>query len=202
MIIRLNIVLAVMVFSLVFLPILSAQEPTEEQMKVREGVGPDILTLTFSGDIMAHDNNFKMKDFNEIYQDVREVLLADDLSFGNLEFAVDPTLPYSTYPRFNVHPAYVEAAIQGGFDVFTMANNHSNDQFASGMRNGRQAMRRLQEKYPIAFTGIHDQPLRGGGFADWEMLVLEKKGLKIGFIGMTALSQYEHCQGTDPIPAI
>jgi poly-gamma-glutamate capsule biosynthesis protein CapA/YwtB (metallophosphatase superfamily) len=145
----------------------------------------EILTLTFSGDIMAHDNNYKMEDFNEIYQDVREVLLADDLSFGNLEFPVDPSRPFSTFPRFNVKPSYVEAAIRGGFDVFTLANNHSNDQYGPGMDNGIDALLVLQETYPFAFTGIHKESLKD--FEDWEMLILEQKGLKIGFIGITAL---------------
>ena len=86
------------------------------------------LVLSFSGDIMAHDVNFKMKDYNRIYDDVRDILLNDDLSFGNVETPVCEERPLSTFPCFNIHKDYLKAAIDGGFDVFSFANNHTNDQ--------------------------------------------------------------------------
>lgn len=98
---------------------------------------PARLILTFAGDIMAHRCNYSMTRYDSVYTDVRDYLHEDDLTFGNLEMPVDDSLPQSTYPRFNVHAPYVRAAVDGGFDVLSLANNHSNDQGASSMEATR-----------------------------------------------------------------
>ena len=91
------------------------------------------LNLTFAGDIMAHNVNFNMKNYDIIYDDVRELLQADDVSFANLEVPVCDDLPYETYPTFNIQSPYAMAAINGGFDAFSLANNHTNDQGLKGI---------------------------------------------------------------------
>jgi len=103
-----------------------------EPVTIEKAIPPK-LTLTFAGDIMAHRCNYSMAEYDRIYDDLREFLQSDDLSFANLEMPVDDDLPLSTYPLFNVHSPYVEAAVAGGFDVFSLANNHANDQGTDGM---------------------------------------------------------------------
>lgn len=98
-----------------------------------ETVTESVLNLTFSGDIMSHTANFEMKDYDRIYDDVREILLSDSLSFGNLEAPVLDIQPMSGYPNFNMHTPYLNSAINGGFDIFSLANNHSNDQGEPGI---------------------------------------------------------------------
>ncbi len=107
---------------------LQSDDSAEQDISRREQ-----LVLTFAGDIMAHTPNFKMRDYSRIYDDIRTYLKGDDFTFGNLEMPVADTLPMSTYPRFNVHSSYLQAAIDGGFDVFSLANNHSNDQYYAGI---------------------------------------------------------------------
>jgi len=70
-----------------------------------------VLKLTFLGDIMVHDTNFMMNDYNKIYSSVKDILKSDDLTFANIEFPICPKLSFSTYPRFNAKPVYVKAAI-------------------------------------------------------------------------------------------
>jgi len=101
------------------------------------------LSLTFAGDIMAHTVNYQMSDYSRIYRGVSRILKADDLSFGNLEIPVNDGMPLSTYPRFNVHTPYVKAAIDGGFDVLSLANNHSNDQGTKGIAGTADSIARL-----------------------------------------------------------
>lgn len=101
--------------------------------KPHKTTSPTPLLMTFAGDIMAHSVNFTMADYNRIYSDVSSLLHSDDLTFGNFEMPVADSLPCSTYPRFNVHRSYLEAAVDGGFDVFSLANNHSNDQGVPGI---------------------------------------------------------------------
>ena len=105
------------------------------------------LVLSFSGDIMAHDINFKMKDYNRIYNDIREILLNDDVTFGNVETPVCEERPLSTFPCFNIHKDYLKAAIDGGFDVFSFANNHTNDQGIQGIDGTIKSFNALKEEY-------------------------------------------------------
>ncbi len=51
------------------------------------------LRLSFVGDLMAHDVNYEMADYDRIYDGIRDLFLADDLTFANLELVVDPSRP-------------------------------------------------------------------------------------------------------------
>jgi poly-gamma-glutamate synthesis protein (capsule biosynthesis protein) len=93
----------------------------------------DVLRLTFAGDIMAHTVNYNMKDYSLIYKDIESILKNDHLSFANFETPVYAEKPYESFPTFNVQPPYADAAIAAGFDVFSLANNHTNDQGAKGI---------------------------------------------------------------------
>ena len=44
-----------------------------------------VLRLSFVGDIMAHDSNYKMQDFSRIYQRIIPLLQQTELNFANLE---------------------------------------------------------------------------------------------------------------------
>ena len=68
-----------------------------------------ILQLTFAGDIMIHTANYLTSDYTAIYRSVEPLLRKDDLSFANLEFPVDPSRGFSSYPRFNGTPEYLQA---------------------------------------------------------------------------------------------
>ena len=95
----------------------------------------EALHLTFAGDIMAHNVNYNMKNYDIIYDDVREILYNDDISFANLEVPVCDDLPYETYPTFNIQSPYAMAAVNGGFDAFSLSNNHTNDQGSKGIKS-------------------------------------------------------------------
>ena len=101
------------------------------------------LTISFVGDIMAHQPNFSMDDYNRIYAGVRDVLGSDDVTFANLEAPVNDEQEYASWPRFNVQRPYVEAAIAGGVDFFSLANNHSNDWGYQSVAGTQQAFAEL-----------------------------------------------------------
>jgi poly-gamma-glutamate synthesis protein (capsule biosynthesis protein) len=102
------------------------------------------LNLAFVGDIMSHEVNYSMRDYATIYDRVTPALKSADFCFGNLEVPVAETLPLSSYPRFNVHSSYVKAAIDAGFSVFSLANNHSNDQGTVGIEGTLDCMKTLE----------------------------------------------------------
>jgi len=146
------------------------------------GSAQEKIVLTFAGDIMAHDVNYKMANYNHIYDDVRDYLAQDDLSFANLEFPVDDTLPYRTYPTFNVKIPYVLAAIRGGFEAFSLANNHSNDQGKQAMLNTMRTMRAMHRVYGTLSHGLRESPSQ-----NFELAITTLKGIQVGFLAATNL---------------
>lgn len=108
------------------------------------GTADSTLRLAFVGDIMSHEVNYSMRDYSMIYERVVPALKSADFCFGNLEVPVAETLPLSSYPRFNVHSSYVRAAIDAGFSVFSLANNHSNDQGTVGIEGTLKCMKSLE----------------------------------------------------------
>ena len=143
------------------------------------------LVLSFSGDIMAHDVNFKMKDYNRIYDDIRDILLNDDLSFGNVETPVCEERPLSTFPCFNIHKDYLKAAIDGGFDVFAFANNHTNDQGIQGIDGTIKSFNALKEEYKN--KELFSSGLKTKEDEDFKPVLIKKKGWKILFLSVTEL---------------
>lgn len=154
--------------------------PPEEEPPQKE-VETSRLTLTFAGDIMAHTPNFSMSDYSLIYKDIEDIIKGDDLTFANLETPVHAGRPYESYPTFNVQPPYVQAAIDAGFDVFSLANNHTNDQGAEGMRETRTY---FEGKKPEGIYAAGIKAESGGGLT-WQFI--EKNGWKILFVAITEL---------------
>ncbi len=138
------------------------------------------LTLAFVGDIMSHEVNYSMRDYAMIYERVTPALKSADFCFGNLEVPVAENLPLSGYPRFNVHSPYVRAAIDAGFGVFSLANNHSNDQGTVGIEGTLACMKSLGPA--VGFSGLRHfdgEPMRE--------IILEKDGRAVVFLAVTEI---------------
>lgn len=139
------------------------------------------LVLTFGGDIMAHIENFGMADYNMIYTDIEEIIQNDDFTFANLETPVHEGRAYESYPTFNVQPAYVQAAIDAGFDVFSLANNHTNDQGYEGME---KTLGFFQSKEA---EGVFAAGIKPAGYQGLTYQVIEKGEWKILFVAITEI---------------
>ncbi len=140
------------------------------------------ITLTFGGDIMSHSVNLLPGDFRTPYIGIRGLLESDDLSFANLEFTIDDMEPMRGYPRFNVHREYVEAAIDSGIEVFSLANNHVNDLGVSGIFQTLRAVRDLKTEYG---ERVHFSGLRGNVRRGFRVESINIKGFEVGFIAVT-----------------
>lgn len=134
---------------------------------------------------MAHRCNYQMPDYSKIYEDISALLSADDITFGNLEMPVDDSLPLSTYPRFNVHRSYVEKAVEGGFDAFSLANNHSNDQGTGGMKATLEAVSSLPGV--SAWSGLSGDGVTSASPSSFTPSILERKGYTVLFLAVTEL---------------
>jgi len=142
------------------------------------------LHLAFAGDIMGHEVNYRMSDYHDIYRGVQDMLQSEDLSFANLELPVDPFRPASGYPWFNGTPAYLAAAVDAGFNLFSLANNHAFDGGTEGVLQTIRALEaaRPQGPRPYAYSGTRGNPAR-----PFDISLLSVKGVRVGFL---ALSQF------------
>ncbi len=139
----------------------------------------EVVKLTFAGDLMAHDINFRTEPLTDIYKGVSDTLLEDDLSFVNLEFPVDDDREQSSYPSFNVHSTYIEAAIDSGFDIFSLGNNHTNDFGLKSLQKTVANMKKFEREKMITYSGVFDDDFK------FKTQTIQIGELKIGFIAVT-----------------
>lgn len=148
---------------------------------------PERLTLLFAGDIMAHRANYSMKNYSKIWKDIKPLVSGADFSFANIEAPVNKNLPFSPYPDFNMQPSYPEAAIDAGFNVFSLVNNHTNDKGLEGINETREWGEKIEEdsklsERPVYFCGINKSP---GEKISYK--IIQKGNWKILFVAVTEI---------------
>lgn len=158
----------------------SALSPAEKEKSDEE----EIL-CTFAGDIMAHVVNVVKGNYAEIYRDIEPYLKESDLAFANLEVTVDDDLPYSAYPNFNVHHEYPDGAMEAGFSVFSLANNHTNDHGKEGIISTRDYFKKRHEENaskerPVWYNGLCEK--KGEPFTP---TLIQRGKWKILFLAVT-----------------
>ena len=145
------------------------------------------IELLFAGDIMAHTVNYNISSYEKIWRDVREKISDAELSFANIEAPIDTKKPASSYPNFNMTKKYVKAAVEAGFDVFSLCNNHTNDQFLEGIKETGITMKELSDEAKAEGGEIWYAGLKDGEKASYSFCKIEKNGWKILFLPMTEL---------------
>lgn len=121
------------------------------------------ITLLFAGDIMAHRPNYNMKNYEKIWKEISPTIKESDFAFANIEAPVDKDLPFSPYPNFNMQPSYPQEAIKAGFNVFSLVNNHTNDQGLGGIKKTLEWATSVEKNTknsvrPVYFCGINEKP--------------------------------------------
>jgi len=171
---------------------LEPAEPVSQDFELTEAEQPEeiddgSISLLFAGDIMAHSVNYYISDYPKIWRDVKYLIEPADLAFANIESPVDDTKKSSGYPYFNMPQAYVEAAVDAGFDVFSLCNNHTNDQDLTGIKETIKSTQRLIERSKARGEDIYFSGLKDGEKADLTYNLIEKKGWKILFLPVTEI---------------
>ncbi|MFC2116058.1 CapA family protein [Bacteroidota bacterium] len=141
----------------------------------------DTLTIIGVGDIMmgtdypSHIYLPPGDDCRTLMEDVYSSLQDADITFGNLEgsFAGTKGIPKECKDTtkcfvFRMPPHYVNCLVDAGFDMLSMANNHSND-FGTG---GRSETQRVLDSVGLVYAGSISTPSS----------VLERDGIRYGFI--------------------
>lgn len=139
-----------------------------------------VLTIMGVGDMML-GTNYPNKSYlpanggRDLLADVAPILQRADVTFGNLEGTLldsggkvkrcsNPSLCYA----FRSPENYINHFIDAGFDVVSIANNHTGDFGAEG----RRTTKRVLDESGIAYAGLAGTD---------EMTVFERDGVRYGF---------------------
>ncbi len=142
---------------------------------------------------MAHRPNFNMKDYGKIWSGIKDIVKKSDLAFANIEAPVAESLPYSAYPDFNMHEEYPEACMEAGFNVFSLVNNHTNDQGLDGILSTKKWAETLAIKKSADGNGVYFSGLRDEG-ESFSHELIEKNGWKILFVATTEILNRPTCR--------
>ena len=104
---------------------------------------PPPVTLTFVGDVMLGRSvgTVVASDPDGVFRDVRRILRASDLTFGNLESPLTSLPHLSSNPNvLTAEPGAARLLAEAGFDVLALANNHIGDSGPSGVIDTVEAL--------------------------------------------------------------
>ncbi len=141
---------------------------------------PETISIIGVGDMML-GTNYPSKSYlppnggKDMLADVRDILQSADVTFGNLEGTIldeggdvkkcsDPSVCYA----FRSPESYVQHFVDAGFDIVSMANNHSGDFGPTGRKRTKEVL----TEAGILFAGLAGTD---------EYAILEKDGLRFGF---------------------
>ncbi len=153
---------------------------TESKHDTLKSIVQDTVIITGTGDIMMGttypSSDLPPDDGKYLFEEVKEILSASDLTIGNLE---GPFLNSGGTPKqcetpdrcysFRVSERYAAYLKDAGFDYMNLANNHAYDMG----KQGRETTYRVLEENDITFAGTDDYPTA----------TCEVKGIRVGFTG-------------------
>ncbi len=145
-----------------------------------QGQTSETVSIIGVGDKML-GTNYPSRDYlpsnggSDLFSDVRKILNDADVTFGNLEgtmFDGEGTAKTCNDPAkcyvFRSPANYVRHFSDAGFDVLSIANNHSGDFGAEGRRGTKAVLKNAG----IAYAGLDVTD---------ETAIFERNGLKFGF---------------------
>lgn len=120
-------------------------DSTPDIMREPEEVWPKIdkLSLIASGDALAHNTLYdwyKQPDgsynHDNIFSEITDLVQQYDLAYYNQETVFGgEKLGYSNYPRFNTPSSFGDSLLKTGFNLVSLATNHSMDKGINGATN-------------------------------------------------------------------
>lgn len=147
------------------------------------------LSLIMVGDALIHGavyadakTSANKYNFLPMFTEVRDVFKGYDLAFYNQETVLGGSeIGISTYPRFNSPYEVGDAFLDMGFNLVSLATNHTLDRGFKAIENSR--------KY---WNTKKDSVIAAGSYATQEekdeVIVKEKNGIKYGFLAYTTLT--------------
>jgi len=144
--------------------------------------GPDDVSLAAVGDIMLDRGvaeAIARNGLDSILPVVAAQIKAADIAFANLECPLAATGPHDPAKMiFRADPRTVHVLLQGGFDVVSLANNHTLD---AGQAALIETIDHLEDA-GIKYVGAAREPAHGS-----DPVFLDARGKRIGFLAYTDL---------------
>jgi len=137
----------------------------------------NVVTMTAVGDVMTGRSvnvaSIKRDDFAWPFRETLSLTANADITVGNLETPIiDNCKPTDSGMVFCADKRTVEGLVFAGFDVLSLANNHSLNQGVDGL---------LETDHLLAEKGIK-------GLIEGEGVVVERKGKRFGFWSLDHVS--------------
>lgn len=82
----------------------------------------------------AYDKVSKTYDFSNMLTYTKDILIDYDIKYYNQETIFDDTESYGGYPKFNTPSGFGTSMIEAGFNVVSLATNHSMDRGAASAK--------------------------------------------------------------------
>ncbi len=153
-----------------------------------------LTRILFAGDIMlsrnVEDKMAKANDYSLPFQKIAEKVKSADISFANLESPITDKgkhfIPNSLV--FNANPLSIQGLQLAGFDILSIANNHSLDQGQYGIQ------------YTYDWLKSHGILPAGAGVptVDVTTAVIEKNKINFGFLAYSFTAHNDGSNDSSP----
>lgn len=143
------------------------------------------MSIVMVGDALIHDsiyNDAKVGnneyDFSKMFTDIEPLINEYDLKYYNQETIIGgKNLGLSNYPLFNSPDEIGENLVDIGFNMVSLANNHSLDKGETGLN------------YSVNFWNSQEEVITAGSYLSFDernnIKVYEKNGIKFAFLAYT-----------------
>ena len=145
---------------------------------------PRRIELLFTGDVMQHLPQIKAArtangyDYAPSFEAVRPLLQQADVAVVNLETTLSMRPPYTGYPLFRAPAALVRELAQCGVDVACLANNHTLDYGARGVRQTITVLDSCGMRHTGVFADSTDYRAN-------RIVRFEKNGIRVALLNYT-----------------
>jgi poly-gamma-glutamate capsule biosynthesis protein CapA/YwtB (metallophosphatase superfamily) len=137
------------------------------------------ILINTVGDIMIRTEICR-GDIIPLWDEIGSLLFSSDITFGNMEFAVNENWLIDKPIRFSMSKQQADVMIKtdnyGKFDIVSLANNHINDSLCDGIQSTRSYL----DDNDILHVGANYSTEDMNNFP-----IIEKKGIKIAFLAYT-----------------
>ncbi len=124
-----------------------------------------------------HGESTVSQGWGALFSDVSDVFQKSDFGFVNLETPVAPAHSHGSKPfMFDAPVALLDGLKASGIKIVSFANNHVMDQGWAGFAETREHLR----DEGLLFAGSGDTAQQ-----DWQPVITEANGIKVGWLGMT-----------------
>lgn len=170
----------------------NAKKTVDNQKVVEVKATKKSMSIVMVGDALIHDSIYKDAyigdnnyDFMNMFTDIGEIIKDYDLRYYNQETIIGgKDLGLSNYPLFNSPDEIGSDLVKTGFNMVSLANNHSMDKREVGLN------------YSINFWKSMDGVITAGSYSSFEerdnIEIHEQNGIKYAFLSYTI--------GTNGIP--